>query len=427
MQLIKNQPKTSEVELTIEVSATEYQPFLEKAANRLSQESKIEGFRPGKAPYELIKTRFGEMAIFQAALDDIISHFYFQAVKQENLNTVAAPKIEVEKLAPGNTLVFKALVGLMPTIKLGDYKTIKVTKEEIKVDDKEVEKMINDLRKMRAQEVVVERAVKQGDFTEVDFTVSLDGVVIDGGTSKKYPLVIGEGTMIPGFEDQLVGMNKDEEKNFQLKFPDQYQNKMLSGKMCDFKVKVLSVYERTLPEVNDDWVKTLGASNVTDLKTKIKDNLSQEQSFQIEQKAEMEMLNKIVEQTEFSEIPEVLVENEAHRMVHEFEDSIESQGLSFTDYLASIKKEEKDLTAEFKPKALERVKASLVIKEIADNEKVEAIPEELQKETEQILTQVKDNPEAEANIKSEGYQHYLQTVVRNRKVIKILKSIILGE
>src|SRR3989338_3860813 len=426
MNLTKNNRKPPKPELNIEVSVQEYQPFLEKAANRLSLESKIEGFRPGKAPYELVKNRFGEMVIFQAALDEIISHFYFQAVKQENLNTVSAPKIEVEKIAHGNNLIFKALIGLMPAVKLGDYKKIKIIKEKVKIDEKDLEKMIEDLRKMRAKEVLIERPAQEGDFTEVDFTVSLDGVVINGGTGKKYPLVIGEGTMIPGFEDQLIGMNKDEEKNFQLKFPEQYQNKMLAGKMCDFKVKVLSVFKRTLPEVNDDWAKTLSASNVVDLKSKIKANLTQEQSFQTEQKAEMEMLNKIVKQTEFSEIPEVLVENEAHRMVHEFEDSIEGQGLSFADYLASLKKEEKDLTEEFKAKALERVKASLVIKEIADNEKVEATQEELQKETEQILMQVKDNPEAEANIKSEGYRHYLQTVIRNRKVIKILKEQILN-
>lgn len=422
MQLKKNQPKPSEIELEIEVSPAECAPFLEKAAFKMSQASKIEGFRPGHAPYDLIKNRFGAMAIFQEALDDIVSHFYFKVVKNENLNTVAAPKIEIIKVAPDNDLVFKATAALMPTVKLGDYHKIKVAKPAARVEENEIGKMIEDLRKMRAQEVLVERAAQTGDMVETDFTVSLDQVVIDGGTGKKYPLVIGEGQMIPGFEEQIVDMVKDEEKFFQLKFPDEYQNKMLAGKICDFKVKLLSVFARTLPEINDDWAKSLGVSNVADLKEKIKSNLAQEQQFHEEQKAEIEMLTKIVEQTAFSEIPEVLVENEAHRMVHEFEDSIAQQGISFSDYLANLKKEEKDLVADFKPKALERVKSSLVIKEIAEAEKLEVLPAELAVETEKILTSVKGNAEAEANIKGEGYQHYLTTVVRNRKVIEMLKK-----
>jgi len=422
MQIIKKELQKSEIELTIEVSAEEGRPLLEKAAARISQTTKIEGFRPGKAPYDVVKQRAGEMNIYQEALDDIVSHFYYQAIIQEKLNTVGQPKITIEKLAPNNPIVFKAVAALMPTVKLGDYKKIKVQKKEVKVEQSEVEKVIDDLRKLGVKEALVERIAQKGDRVEVDFAVSLDKVVIDGGQGKKYPLIIGDNTMIPGFEEQLIGLKNGEEKTFSLKFPENYQNKMVAGKLCDFKVKLLAVYERELPEMTDDWAKTLGAENLTDLKAKIRKNLEEEQQFREEQRVEIETLNQITAKTEFSEIPDVLIQSEAHRMIHEFESSISEQGLKFADYLANIKKSESELAEEFKPKAEERVKTSLVLKEIAETEKIEATPDDLQKETEKILEQVKGNQEAEANIRGEGYQHYLTTVIRNRKVIEMLKA-----
>jgi len=347
-------------------------------------------------------------------------------VDQEKLDTVGQPKIDLEKLAPENPISFKATVGLMPQVKIGEYKNIKVKKEQVKINDEEVSKVINDIRKMQAKEALADRPAKLADRVEIDFSVSLDKVVIDGGQEKKYPLVLGDGMMIPGFEEQVEGMKKDEEKEFQLKFPAVYQNKMLAGKLCDFKVKLLSVYNRELPELNDDWAKTVGAESVEDLRSKIRKNLKDEKMLHEEQRVEIEMLKKITDQAQISEIPEVLIHTEAHRMIHEFEDSIANQGIQFDDYLKSIKKENKDLEAEFEPKAIERVKTSLVIKQIAEAEKIEATAEDITKETARILEQVKDNQEALNNIESEGYQHYIKTVVRNRKVIEMLKSQIIG-
>jgi len=427
MQLAKTPLEKSQIALTIEIRPEEYQSFLEKAASRLSQTNKIDGFRPGKAPYDIIRQRFGEMKIYEEALDDIITYFYFQAVSQEKLNTVSQPKIDLEKFAPGNPIIFKATTALMPEVKLGNYKGLKVKKAEIKIENQEVDKVIQDIRKMQAKELLTESPAQKNDRAEIDFEVSLDKVVIDGGQGKKYPLIIGDGFMIPGFEEQLLGLKKDEEKTFQLKFPDEYQNKMVAGKFCDFRVKILSVFKRELPELSDEWAKSMGAENIEDLRTKIKKNLTDEKMFHEEQRVELEMLNKIVGQTEFSEIPDVLIDNETHRMVHEFEDSIEQQGLKFEEYLKNIKKEKKDLENDFKDKALERVKTSLVIREIADKEKIEATDEEIKKETERILEQIRDNQQAQSNVWSEGYQEYLRTVVRNRKVIAMLKTLILCE
>ena len=174
--------------------------------------------------------------------------------------------------------------------------------------------------------------------------------------------------------------------------------------------------------MTDNWAKELGASSLEDLKNKIKENLEAEKKFQEEQRLEMELLEKVVKQVEISEIPENLIQSEAHRMIHEFEDSIIGQGLNFDDYLKNIKKERHDLEKEFRPKAEDRVKTSIVIKEIADSEKVGAGDKEIEEETEKILRQVKGNRGAEDNIRSEGYKGYLKTIIRNRKVIEMLKQ-----
>ncbi|MBT3690505.1 trigger factor [bacterium] len=426
MNVEKKELDKSQIELNIEVSLDELKPFLEKGAISLSTKNKIEGFRPGKAPFDIVKQRLGEMAIYQEALDSVVSHFYFEAVKQEKIDTIGQPKIDIEKVAPGNPIIFKAQVALTPKVTLGDYKSVKVKMAKVEVDAKAIEKVIDDLKKMQAKEVISLEPIKKGDKVEVDFNVSLDKVAVDGGQGKKYPLIVGDNVMLPGFEDNLIGMNKNEEKKFQLKFPEEYQNKMVAGKLCDFEVKVLEVFKRELPEANDEWAKTVGAKDIKDLNEKIKSNLEQEKKFQEEQRVEIEILTAIVKKTEYSEIPEVLIHNETHRMLHEFEDGITKQGIPFDEYLKNIKKERKDLENEFKDKAEERVKTSLVIKEMSDKEKFTASDEELKKETDRILETVKDNKEAQDSIQSNGYQEYLRTIIKNKKVVEMLKKECIG-
>ena len=421
MKIEKNELKGSQIEVKIQIEFSEYQPYLDKAAKRLSEDLKIEGFRPGKAPYFIVEQKVGLMKIYEEALDDIVSFFYQQAVLLEKLDVIGQPKIEIEKMEPGNPIVFKATAALLPKVKLGDYQSIKVKKNPIKIEAKDVDQAIEDLRKMQAKESLQDKPAETDDRLEVDFTVSLDRVVIEGGVGKKYPIVIGEHTMIPGFEEQLIGLKAGEEKEFELAFPKEYQNAMVAGKKCEFKVKVLSVFQRELPEANDEWATTLGAKDLADLKEKIRKNYEDEKTAHEEQRAEMELLNKIVEKSEFTEIPELLIDNEAHRMVHEFADSISYQGINFDDYLKSIKKSHDDLEKDFRPKALERTKVSLIIREISAIEKIQVTDEEINKELDTISSQV-DSEEAKNNVRSDGYRQYVSSIIRNQKTIEKLKE-----
>lgn len=420
----------SEIEITIELSELELTPYLVKAAEKISTENKIEGFRPGKAPYEIIKQRFGEGAILNEAVDSIISKSYYEVLKENEIMTIGAPEINVEKMAPGNPFVFKAKVAILPKVKIGDYKTIKLEKKKVEVKEEQVEKVIEEITKLRATEKLVEREAKNGDRLEIDFDVFLDKVPVDNGKQTKYPITIGEGRFIPGFEEQITGMKAGDVKEFELKFPEKYYEKNLAGKNCEFKVTCKEVYEVEMPKLDDEFSKMVSGgkfSTVKEMKDGIKQNIEEEERIKKDQILEIEMLDKIVEISEFEELPEVLMHNEKHRMLHELEESVESQGFKFEDYLASIKKTTEELENEFTPQAEKRVKTSIIAREIYQEQKIEVGEDELNLEIEKLLAAYQNNPEAQKQLESETYKDYLRNMIGNKKVIDYLKGIIVGE
>lgn len=423
MKITKKDLDSSQIELTIEVNDSEMQKFVEKSAIRLSETTKIEGFRPGKAPLDMVKKHVGEMKVYEQALDDIINNYYWQAIDQEKIESIGQPKIEIEKFAPGNDLVFKAIVALLPNVKLGTYTGLKVKKNEVEVDQKEIEKIVNDLKEMRATESAKLEGATKGDKAEVDFTINLDGKQIEGGKADKYPLVIGNSKMIPGFEEQVIGMKVGEDKQFKLTFPKNYHNQEVAGKECEFTIKVNNVFRRELPEFNDDFVKQLGDfSSATDFMKKIEENIKNEKTHKESQRAEIEMLEKILENSEFDIIPDVLIEAESHKMLHELQHSIEAQGMVWDNYLDSIKKDHDSLQAEMKDGAERRVKTSLIMREITLKEKLVVTKEEVLAEVAKLKEQFKDNPQAMENLAGEGYQKYLENSMNNDKVINYLKE-----
>ena len=243
MSHAKKDLKNSQVELTITVEAADYQPMLEAAAVRLSERANIKGFRKGKAPFDIVKKELGEMAIMQEALEDIIKKTFFDAVKSEELDTIGMPQINIEKLAPGNDIVYKAVVALIPGVKLPDVKKIKVTKDEAKVDDKKMDETLEALRGMHATEVIKDGAATGTDKLVLDMDMLIDNVPLEGGQAKEHQVYLSEDHYIPGFNKNVEGMKKGEEKEFSLDFPETHYQKHLAGKKVDFKVKVKDVYE----------------------------------------------------------------------------------------------------------------------------------------------------------------------------------------
>lgn len=424
---IKKLPK-SMVEITVEVGVEEIQPYLKKAAIKISETAKIEGFRPGKAPYEIIKGKFGDMAILQEAIDDIIIKTYTEVVKENNIVTLGQPQINVEKVAPENPFIYKATVTILPKVKLGDFSKISLKREEIKVTDEQVEKIIEEIRTMRAKENKVEREAKSGDLVKIDFNVYRDGVPIENGKNQNYPLTLGENKFIPGFEDNLIGAKTGEEREFKLDFPKEYHEKSLAGKPAEFKVKIVEVAEIIKPEITDELAKEISGGafkTVEELKENIRTNVLAEETNKQDRKLEVEMLEAVARASEFEELPEMLVHEEIHLMIHELQDAIAKQGMKFDDYLAAIKKTMDDLEKEMEPQAEIRVKTSIIAREIYQEQKMAVTPDEVETEISNILLRYPENPDVKKQIDTETYREYLKNSLGNKKVIDYLKSIII--
>lgn len=423
MKISKELLEKSQVKLTVELTAEELLPYVEKAGRRLAEQMNIPGFRKGQAPMEVVVKQVGEMAVYEQAAELAVQKTLPQAIEQEKLRTVGQPAIALDKIAPGNPLVYTATVPLMPEVTVGDIKKITAKKEEAKVTDEDVEKVLTNVRRMRSTDKPVEREAKVGDKVEISFQVFLDNVPVDGGSSQSYPLVLGEKTMIPGFEEQVFGMKKDQEKEFKLDFPKDYTQKMLAGKTCDFKVKLIAVNEIVMPELDDAFAATLGDfKTVEDMKKAVRENVQQEKQQNADTAFERDMLEQLINLSKFGDVPEVMITQETRVMIGEMEQNIARQGLNFDDYLTHLKKDRKTLMLDLTSDAVKRIKSALVIRAMAEDRKVEASKEEIEKEVHELEHMYEGNEAALRQVRSPSYLEYLSFVIRNRKTLHWLKE-----
>lgn len=425
MQHILKQLPKSQIELEITVAPADYLKEMEAAAGRLSQRAAIHGFRPGKAPYDIVKQSLGEIKILEEALQSIVEKNYHLAVTAEKVDTIGMPEITIEKMAPGNDFVFKAVAALLPSVKLADLSKIDAKKKEIAVGDKEIQDILENLRKMQATEVIKEGAATKEDKVEVAMNMSIDKVGVEGGQAPKHQVYLSEGHYIPGFADKLLGMKKGEEKEFSLKFPDEHYQKHLAGKNVDFHVKVNDVYSIEYPEISDELAIKLGQKSVESLKEILMTNLKQEAQSKEDQRIEAELLEKVILASEFSEIPDVLVTSEKQKMFYELKNSLQEQGIEFEKYMKDLKKTEEEIAEDFAERAMTRVKAALISRQIAKENNIKVEKEELEKEIEAIRVTYKNDPKVEEALKRPEVLDTLAATIQNKKVIAWLKEKIL--
>lgn len=423
MNVTKKDLPKSQVELIVNLSVNEFKPFIQRAIAKISKEVKIDGFRPGKVPYEILKSKIGEMTIMEEAANLAINGTVDKALN-DNIKetTVGNPQIAVIKLAPENPFEYKATLVLLPKIELGGYKKLEVKKDSLKIEDKEIEKMLKQLQEMRVTESIVKRSAKDGDKVIISIEMFLDKVPVDGGQTRETTILLGKDYIVPGLDKKIIGIKKDEKKEFTLPYPKEHYMKNLAGKMVEFVVKAKEIYERKLPAIDDTFAVTLGLNSLENLKENIKKNIKAEKEQQIKQKAEIEIIDKIIEKTKFSEIPEILVNNEVNSLMKELEYNVQSQGGKFEDYLASIKKTKDQLTLDWLPQALKRVKGSLLIREIALTEKIDATEQEIAKRQAELLKQYKGQPDIENKIQAAEYKNYLRNIILNEKVMEKLRE-----
>ena len=423
--MITQLPK-SQIEIKISVPAEELEKFLDLAAEKLSKDLKIDGFRPGKAPRKIVEQKVGSEKVLAHAAEIAVKKSYVDSIVKNKIEAVGEPQITITKIAAGNDLEYKAVVGVMPRITLGNYRkqTKSVAKpktEEIKPE--KIQKELDYLQKSRAKLVTVSREAKKGDQVEIDFDVFVDGKTIDGGTSKNHPLTIGEGYFIPGFEDNLVGMKEKDEKEFELNFPKDYHKPDLAGKPARFKVKMNLVQEKELPKISDEFAKSLGRfESLENLKSNIEEGLKAEQKKKNDAKWQNEVIDKITGECQI-EIPDVLLSAELDKMMNEFEGNIASMGMNLDQYLGNIKKTRDEIRKDWTEAAEKRVKASLILEKIAKDKKINVAPEKIEEEVNKTLEHYKKEKEAKENIDPGRLYNYVKGVLINEEVFKYLENL----
>ncbi len=421
----KDLPK-SQVELEITVQPDEYQKFMIKAAERISHRVKIEGFRPGKATYDIVKRQVGEMNIMQEALEDIVQNSFYQAVDAEKLETVGMPKVDLDKMAPGNELTYKATVSLLPTLELPDLKKITVKREVKEVTDAQVDEVLENLRKLQSKEVLKNGIAEEADLVTVDMDMKLDGVPVDGGKANGYRVYLSEDHYIPGFNKELVGLKKDDQKTFPISFPKTHYQKNIAGKTVDVSVTVKEVYTRELPELNQEFSKALGQESIEALRTLLRTNIGKEAEQKADEKVEIEIFDSLIAKTKFSELPEILVDAEKKKMYYELTRDLERSGVSIEDYLKDIKKTEEEINKDFTEQATKRAEAALISRHLAKSNNITVSENEVEAEIRMMTEAYRDNPDYLANLQKPEVRRTLETIITNKKVIKWLKEQVLG-
>ncbi|MDE6740671.1 MAG: trigger factor [Lachnospiraceae bacterium] len=369
--------------LTIEVGAEELEKAIEKAYQKQKKQISIPGFRKGKVPRQMVEKMYGKEVFYEDAANELIPDAYDKALSECEEDIVSSPKIEVTQIEAGKPFVFTATVALKPEVKLGKYKGLKIDKIDTEVTEEEVDAEINRERENNARNITVEdRPVKDGDMTTLDFEGFVDGVPFEGGKGENYPLTIGSGAFIPGFEEQLVGAEIGKEVEVNVTFPEDYQAEDLKGKAAVFKCTVKEIKEKELPELDDEFASEVSEfETLAEYREDVKKNLTEKKEKDAKNAREDAAIKAAVEVAEM-EIPDAMLETQQRQMVDEFAQRITMQGLSMEQYFQFTGTNYQKMVEQVKPQALERIKSRLVLEAIAAAEKIEATEEEYEKELE---------------------------------------------
>ncbi len=373
-------------EINIKVEGKEWEEALDKAFVKANAKAKIDGFRPGKAPKEVFLKKYGKEALYMDAADIVLDGAYRKVFEDnKDLNIVAQPEIGLKSIdEKGVEFTFK--LTLKPEVKLGKYKGLNVKKDSVKVTKEEVEHEIEHLRSHYAENVVKEGKVENGDIAIIDFEGFKDGKAFDGGKGENYSLTIGSNTFIPGFEDQIIGMAKGEEKDINVTFPEDYHSEELKGQPVVFKVKVNEIKEVKIPELDKDFFEDLGMEGIDSkesLESQVKENIKARRDADAENKYIDELLEAAAKNVEV-DIPDVMISEEQDRILRQYEENLKMQGLTLEQFYQFTNSDEAALKEQMKDEATKRVTYRLMLEAIAKAEKIEITDEKANEEAETL-------------------------------------------
>jgi trigger factor len=408
--------------LNVEVDAEQVASALDKAFKKVVQKANVPGFRKGKVPRGIFEARFGVESLYQDAIDILLPEAYTKAVDEAGIEPVDRPEVDVEQFGKGQTFKFKAKVTVKPELKLGEYKGLEAPAVDANVTDEELNQELERLQQRHAELVVVDEGPAQnGDMTVIDFEGFLDGVPFEGGKGDQFSLELGSGSFIPGFEEQVVGMNIAQEKDINVTFPENYHAENLAGKPVVFKVKLLEIKRKNLPALDDEFAKDVSEfDTLEEYKQDLAAKLKERKEKDAESAREAAIVDKASEAAEV-EIPEVMIDNEIGQMMQEFESRLRTQGMNLDLYFQFSGQDEAALKEQMKPDAAKRVRNNLVLEAIAKAENLDVSEADVEEEL-SSLSKMYNRPADELRtiFTANGYMDTLTSDLKVRKAVRFI-------
>ncbi len=417
---VENTENKNEVKLSFEIEAEKFDEAMKKVYAKTAKYFTIHGFRKGKAPMNMVERQYGSEIFYEDTFNELVPEIYDSAIKDNNIEAVSKPNIDITQIGKGKNLVFTAVVQIKPEVKLGKYKGIEIEKIEYNVSDHDVEHELGHMAEHNARLITVDnRPVEKGDIAVIDFEGYIEGTAFEGGKAEKHELEIGSNTFIPGFEDQIIGMNVEEERDIKVTFPEDYFSKDLAGKPATFKVKLHEIKKKELPTLDDEFAKDVSEfDTLQELKNSIKEKLQK----QNEERAKYETENKAIEAVCNNvelDIPSGMIDTEIDNMIKDLEQRLQYQGVTLEQYYKLSGKPETVVRDEMKEQAEKTVKSRLVIEAIIKAEDIK--PDE--KEVEEKLKETAKGygQKEEDALKNTYLKDY---VTENMKVEKAIQFVI---
>jgi trigger factor len=411
------------VKLTIELEAEVFNDSLKKAYQKNRGRYTIPGFRKGKAPMNFIERYYGESVFYEEAFNIACPEAYEKAIEENSLEPVSRPELDVEQIEKGKDLIFTAKITVKPEVKLGEYKGLKVEKEAVNITDKDVQEELEKIQDKNARLITAEdRVVKDKDTLNIDFEGFVDDEPFEGGSAKGYTLVVGSGTFIPGFEEQLIGAETGKEIDVNVTFPEEYHSEDLKGKEAVFKVVVNEIKEKILPEINDEFAQDVSEfDTLEEYKADIKEKLLKEAQESAEKKYEDDIVKKAVENAEI-DIPEIMVEHQLNNILNRLNMTLRYQGMDLNSYINMVGTDEETFRNGYRDTAVLDVRTQLVLEKIGKEEKVDATEEDVEAEIAETAEKYKQSVEDFKKHLQDDDIEYIKDTVITKKIIKLIKE-----
>ena len=412
----------NQTELVIELDRNDLKSYIDKVESEMGKGLQLDGFRKGKVPKDLLKKNLDAKQVLESALDLAMRDSLAKTTDKEKLDVLNASSLEIKENTP-EKLIYKVMLTLFPEIKIQDFSKLKVAKREIQVEQKDVDGTLETIKASRSILHDKEGTVENGDRVEVDFEVRHNGQMLEGGISKNHPLTIGGKNFIPGFEDNLVGMKKDEERSFSLVSPKDYYVKKIAGQKLDFTVKVVSVKSVELPKVDDEFAKSLGNfRNLNQLMDSIKEGIVEEKKLKEKQRVRLEIINHIIKNSSIL-IPEILVNQQLDSMINNLDKDLHANGMELSLYLVQMGKTQDDLRKQWRDEAEKQVKIVMILHKIAKDNKISASQEEVEETLATTVQSMVTKGEVDKmSLDLEGLRNNISSRIINDRVFDFLEK-----